>query len=182
VATDQYRRPRPSSGFAAGSTRPGTTTVLTRQATVRVDRDADWVFRELHDPRALINCVPGGHITRILDARTFEACVVAGVGPFKIVYAGTGQIKDSDPGSRTASLTIAGGAMGMPPSEVRMSMTVWAVGPGAELDMSFRVRLEGKIWSRELADFMVGDLLDRTVRRIKVQLESRPIRPTGTAA
>ncbi len=158
------------------------TNVLTRQAEVRVDRDADWVFRELHDPRALVSCVPGGHVTKILDARRFEACVVAGVGPFKIAYAGTGQIAESDPGSRTASLTIAGGGAGMPPSRVQMSMTVWSVGPRAELSMSFRMTLEGKVLSRELVDFIVGDLLERTVQRIKLQLESRPLQPSGTAA
>jgi carbon monoxide dehydrogenase subunit G len=149
---------------------------------VRVDRDADWVFRELHDPRTLISCVPGGHITRIIDARRFEAYVVAGVGPFKIAYTGIGHIKESKPGSRTASLTIAGGGVGMPPSQVRMSMVVWAVGPGAELEMSFRLSLEGRLLSRELVDLVMGDLVDRTVRRIKLQLESRPIPPYGTAA
>jgi carbon monoxide dehydrogenase subunit G len=155
--------------------------VLTRQAVVRVDRDADWVFRELHDPRALIRCVPGGHITRIIDARTFEASVVAGVGPFKITYAGIGHIKKSDPGSRTASLTIAGAGLGMPPSRVRMSMVVWAVGPGARLEMSFRVALGCNLLSRELIDLMVGDLLDRTLQRIKLQLESRSLQTAGTA-
>src|SRR4029077_5004097 len=121
-------------------------------------------------------------ITRIINARTFEASVVAGVGPFKITYAGVGHIKKSNPGTRTASLTIAGAGMGMPPSRVRMSMVVWAVGPGARLDMSFRVALGCNLLSRELIDYMVGDLLDRTVQRIKVQLESRSLQPAGPAA
>ncbi|HXB03399.1 MAG TPA: SRPBCC domain-containing protein [Candidatus Angelobacter sp.] len=182
MATDQYRRPVPASGFATRSGPTRAATVFARQAVVRIDRDADWVFRELHDPRTLITCVPGGHIIRIIDARSFEACVVAGVGPFKIAYTGIGQIKESDPGSRTASLTIAGGGVGMPPSQVRMSMVVWAVGPGAELEMSFRLSLEGRLLSRELVDFIMGDLVDRTARRIKLQLESRPMPPFGTAA
>ena len=156
--------------------------VLTRQAVVRVDRDADWVFRELHDPRALISCVPGGRIIKIIDAQTFEASMVAGVGPFKIAYAGTGHIRESDPESRTASLTVAGGGVGMPPSRVRMSMVVWAVGPGAELEMSFRLSLAGRLLSRELVDFIMGDLVARTVGRIKLQLESCPMPPTSTAA
>jgi hypothetical protein len=42
--------------------------------------------------------------------------------------------------------------------------------------------LEGKVLSRELVDFIVGDLLERTVQRIKLQLESRPLQPSGTAA
>src|SRR5713101_1097161 len=136
------------------------TDVLTRNAVLRVDRDADWVFRELHDPKTLMSCVPGGRITKILDARRFEARVVAGVGPFKIAYAGTGHIKDSDSGSRTASLTIAGGAV---------------------LYMSFRMTIENTLLSRELVNFIVGDLLGRTVQRMKVQLESSSIPPTGNA-
>ena len=181
MATNQYRRPRLDSDLALSAIQPPSTTVLTREAAVRVDRDADWVFRQLHDPRTLIGCVPGGQITRILDARRFEASVVAGVGPFKIAYAGTGLIKESDPGSRTASLTIAGGGVGMPPSRVQMSMVVWAAGPLAELEMSFRVALEGRFLNRELVDFVVGDLVDRTVRRIKAQLERYPVPPTTAA-
>lgn len=158
------------------------TNVLSRNAVLRVDRDADWVFRELHDPRALMSCVPGGRITKILDAQRFEARVVAGVGPFKIAYAGTGQIKDSDPGSRTASLTIAGGGIGMPPSRVRMAMVVSSLDAGAVLYMSFRMTIEKTLLSRELVDFIVADLLGRTVQRMKVQLESRPIPPSRAAA
>lgn len=158
------------------------TNVLTRNAVLRVDRDADWVFRELHDPRALISCVPGGRITKILDAQRFEARVVAGVGPFKIAYAGMGQIKDSDPGSRTASLSIAGGGIGMPPSRVRMAMVVSSLDAGAVLYMSFRMTIEKTLLSRELVDFIVADLLGRTVQRMKVQLESRPIPPSRAAA
>jgi len=154
---------------------------LTRNAVLRVDRDADWVFRELHDPRALMSCVPGGRITKILDARRFEARVVAGVGPFKIAYAGTGHIKDSDSGSRTASLTIAGGGIGMPMSRVRMAMVVSSLDAGAVLYMSFRMTIENTLLSRELVDFIVGDLLGRTVQRMKVQLESSSIPPTGNA-
>jgi len=155
---------------------------LTRNAVLRVDRDADWVFRELHDPRALMSCVPGGRITKVLDARRFEARVVAGVGPFKIAYAGTGHIKDSDTGSRTASLTIAGGGIGMPMSRVRMAMVVSALDAGAVLYMSFRMTIENTLLSRELVDFIVGDLLGRTIQRMKAQLESCPILPSGTAA
>ncbi len=158
------------------------TNVLTRNAVLRVDRDADWVFRELHDPRALMSCVPGGRITKVLDARRFEARVVAGVGPFKIAYAGTGHIKDSDSGSRTASLTIAGGGIGMPMSRVRMAMVVSALDSGAVLHMSFRMTIENTLLSRELVDFIVGDLLGRTIQRMKAQLESCPILPSGTAA
>ena len=158
------------------------TNVLTRNAVLRVDRDADWVFRELHDPRALMSCVPGGRITKVLDARRFEARVVAGVGPFKIAYAGTGHIKDSDTGSRTASLTIAGGGIGMPMSRVRMAMVVSALDAGAVLYMSFRMTIENTLLSRELVDFIVGDLLGRTIQRMKAQLESCPILPSGTAA
>ena len=148
-------------------------TVLTRKALVRIDRDADSVFRELHDPAALVGCVPGGRLTRVFDDQSFEACVMAGVGPFKIGFAGTGHIEDSDPGSRAASLTITGAGAGMPQARVRMSMVISPHGPGAELRMAFRVTLLGKLASRDLVDLVVGNLLDRTVRRIKVHLEAR---------
>jgi carbon monoxide dehydrogenase subunit G len=155
---------------------------LTRRAAVRVDRDADWVFRELHDPRALISCVPGACITKIFDARRFEARVVAGVGPFQLAYAGTGCVTHSDPRSRTASLTIAGAGLGMPPTRVRMAMVVSPCLRGAELRMSFRLTLASSFVRGKLLDSLVSDLLERTVHRMKVQLESRPAPPFDSAA
>jgi carbon monoxide dehydrogenase subunit G len=145
---------------------------------VRVDRDADWVFRELHDPTALIGCVPGARIIKVFDARRFEASVVAGVGPFKIAYVGRGCITHSDARSRVASITIAGRGAGMPPSRVRMTMAISSFGDGAELCMSFRITLGGRLVSRKLVDFVVSGLLDRTVQQIKVQLEDCPIPPS----
>src|SRR5216683_1020087 len=97
------------------------TDVLTRNAVLRVDRDADWVFRELHDPKTL-------------------------------------------------------------PSRVRMAMVVSSLDAGAVLHMSFRMTIERTLLSRGLVDVIVGDLLGRTVQKMKARLESRPISNSGTAA
>jgi hypothetical protein len=63
-----------------------------------------------------------------------------------------------------------------------MAMVVSALDAGAVLYMSFRMTIENTLLSRELVDFIVGELLGRTVQRMKVQLESCPIPPSGTAA
>src|SRR6266851_7826506 len=99
--------------------------VLSLSRVTQVDRDPDWVFRRLHDPETLLACVPGGSLTRVIDAERFEGRIVIGAGPFKFAYYGDGRIVDSDPKGRTASLRLHGlPAPQMPCVQIRMSMAV----------------------------------------------------------
>jgi hypothetical protein len=63
-----------------------------------------------------------------------------------------------------------------------MAMVVSSLDAGAVLYMTFRMSIENTLLSRELVDFIVGDLLGRTVQRMKVQLESCPTPRSKTAA
>ena len=56
--------------------------VLNLSRTTQIDRDPDWVFSQLHDPETLLGCVPGGSLTRVIDAERFEARVVPLLGTF----------------------------------------------------------------------------------------------------
>ena len=62
--------------------------VLRLEGVTQVDRDPDWVFRELHNPVTLLRCVPGASLTRLVGPRRFEARIVFGAGPLKFAYAG----------------------------------------------------------------------------------------------
>jgi carbon monoxide dehydrogenase subunit G len=159
--------------------------VLTLHCVTQVDRDPDWVFSELHDPRTLLSCVPGGRLTRLVGPRRFEARIVVGAGPFKFTYSGTGRIVDSDPLLRTASMTLNGSATSNVPSiRIRMAMAVHPHVRGSEIQMSFRVVVSDQtgLLARQWIDPIACELLDHTVRRVKHQLEETPLVPNPTAA
>src|SRR4029077_20543998 len=142
-------------------------------------------FSELHDPQTLLGCVPGGRLTRQVGPGRFEARIAIGVGPFKFAYIGTGRIVDSDLTSRTASMTLAGRAdSNVPHVRVRMAMAVVAHRRGSEIQMDFRIIVSDRtgLLSRTWIDPIACDLLDRTIRQVKVRLETTPLAPAPTAA
>ena len=159
--------------------------VLNLNGITQVDRDPDWVFGELHDPRTLLSCVPGGSLTRLVGPRRFEARIAVGAGPFKFTYSGTGRIVYSDPRLRTASMTLNGSAASNVPSiRVRMAMAVRPHVRGSEIQMAFRVVITDRtgFLARGWVDPIACELLDHTVCRVKRQLEETPLVPHPTAA
>ena len=135
----------------------------------QVDRDPDWVFRRLHDPEMLLGCVPGGGLTKLIDSERFEGRIVIGAGPFHFACAGEGRITGSDPRARTASMKLQS-----PCVRIWMSMAVHGTPRGSEVRMWFWATVaDGTgVLNRGWVDPIAGDLLDRTVHRIKRQLES----------
>jgi carbon monoxide dehydrogenase subunit G len=159
--------------------------VLNLKGSTQVDRDPDWVFGELHDPDTLLGCVPGCSLTRRLGPRKFEARFALGAGPFKLTYVGTGRIIDSDPESRTASMTLnTQPAWNLPHVRIRMGMAVRASSRGSDLQMSFRVVLSDTtgLLTRSWVDPIACELLDRTIRQVKQRLENTPPAPRPSAA
>jgi carbon monoxide dehydrogenase subunit G len=163
----------------------GNQIVLTLNGATQVDRDPDWVFRELHNPETLLKCVPGASLTRLAGPRRFEARIALGVGPLKFEYAGAGRIIDSDPLSRTASMTLNGRQPSdIPGIRIRMKMAVDDHPQGSEIHMSFRVVVSDRsgLLRQAWVDPIACDLLDRTIRRVKQQLEDTPLASGPTAA
>lgn len=160
-------------------------TTLALSATTFVARDPDWIFGELHDPRTLVDCVPGAVLTRLTGPRSFEARIPIGFGPIQSLFNGTGRIIASDARRRTASLELAGDTVGnLTPFRIRMSMTVAPRNAGAVVRMTFDVVVSDRtgLLTRAWLDPIACDLLDRTTRRIKQQLEEAPVLPVPPAA
>jgi uncharacterized protein len=160
-------------------------TTLSLHAVAFVRRDPDSVFRELHDPETLLGCVPGATLTRLTGPRSFEARIAVGLGPLKAAYDGTGRIVASNPRARTASLELNGDpTANLPGVRVRMAMAIAERTGGSEIHMTFDVAMSDR--SRLLAggwlDPVACDLLDRTTRRLKQQLEEAPVAPFPPAA
>jgi carbon monoxide dehydrogenase subunit G len=163
---------------------PEPSLVISLSGVIVVDRDPDWTFRELHDPERLLACVPGARLTRLIDNHRFEARILVGVGPFKIAYSGAGRIVASNPGLRTASIALTGRSMpNMPSVRVRMSMAIRRHPRGSEIRMAFQVGLADPsgLLSVGLVDSIARDTVDRTINRIKQQLEDTPDHPDPAA-
>jgi carbon monoxide dehydrogenase subunit G len=159
--------------------------VLSLKGLTQVNRDPDWVFGELHDPDTLLGCVPGCSLTRRVGPRKFEARIALGAGPFKLTYSGTGRIVDSDPESRTASMTLdTHPAWNLPHVRIRMSMVVRSSSRGSDIQMSFRVVASDStgLLTHAWVDPIASELLDRTIRKVKQRLEDTPLAPNPTAA
>ena len=149
--------------------------VLSLSRATLIDRDPDWVFRRLHDPETLLSCVPGGSLTKVIDAERFEGRIAFGAGPFKLAFDGEGRITESDPIARTASLRLHGfDVRHVPDVRMRMAMAVHGHSSGSEVQMSFWVTVVDRtgLLNRGWVDPIANDLLDRTVRRIKQELEA----------
>jgi hypothetical protein len=159
--------------------------VLRLKGVAQVDRDPDWVFRELHNPETLLRCVPGASLTKLVGPRRFQARIVFGAGPLKFAYAGAGRITSSDPQSRTASMMLnENRPSDVPRIRIRMTMAIDGHPLGSEIQMLFRVVVSDRtgLVRRAWVDPIACDLLDRTIRRVKQQLEDTPLASGPTAA
>jgi len=160
-------------------------TTLSLNAVTFVRRDPDWVFRELHDPETLLGCVPGATLTRLTGPGSFRARIAIGLGPIKAQYGGMGRIIASDPKARTASLEVTGDPYANLASvRVRMAMSIAERTGGSEIRMTFDVAMSDRAWllANGWLDPIACDLLDRTTRRLKQQLEEAPVMPFPPAA
>jgi uncharacterized protein len=160
-------------------------TTLSLNAVTFVRRDPDWVFRELHDPETLLGCVPGATLTRLTGPGSFQARIAIGLGPFKAQYDGTGRIVDSNPKTRTASMELtADPAANLAAVRVRMAMSITERTGGSEIHMTFDVAMSDRTWliANGWLDPIACDILDRTTRRLKQQLEEASVTPFPPAA
>ena len=161
-------------------------TSLALSAVTFVRRDPDAVFRELHDLKTLVSCVPGATLTRLNDPSEFEARIAVGLGPMRAEYRGRGRITSSDPKTRTAAIeVIADPVAKLATVHVRMAMAIARRTTGSEIRMSFDVAMSqrARLLSHAWVDPIACDLLDRTTRRLKQHLEDDvPVTPLPPAA
>ena len=160
-------------------------TTLSLDAVTFVRRDPDSVFRELHDPETLLGCVPGATLTRLTGPGSFQARIAIGLGPFKAKYDGTGRIVASNTNTRTASMELIGDPSArLAAVRVRMAMSIAERTGGSEIRMTFDVAMSDRAWllANGWLDPVACDLLDRTTRRLKQQLEEAPVMPFPPAA
>lgn len=160
-------------------------TALSLDAITLVRRDPDWIFRQLHDPETLIDCVPGATLTRINSPVSFEARIAIGLGPVRVLYSGKGRITASDPETRTASLELtADPSANLAIVRVLMALAIADRPDGSEIRMSFDVAMSDRTWllAQAWVDPIACDLLDRMTRRLKQRLEDADVMHLPPAA
>jgi carbon monoxide dehydrogenase subunit G len=153
------------------ATPPGT--VLKLNHAIHVDRDPDWVFRELHDPKKMLSCVPGASLTRALDADTFAARVALGIGPMKLAYTGSARVTRIDRRARSAAVDIEGsGETGA--GRAKASIAVRPTDTSCVVYVSVLLTLEqSPTWlGSDLVYRVASTLLRRSCESLKQQLEA----------
>ena len=75
---------------------------IVERYVVRAPVEPVWDF--LVDPRRVVACVPGGELTSVLDARTFEGTIRVEVGPLTLAYAGRVQLAEVDDAARRVKI------------------------------------------------------------------------------
>lgn len=159
-------------------------TKLALSTTTFVARDPDWIFSELHDPRTLVNCVPGATLTRLTGPGSFKARIAIGIGPLQSHVNGSGRITASDARRRTASLEVRADPDSLAAFQIAMAMTITKRNEGADIRMTFDVLMpdQAALLTQAWLDPIACDLLDRTTRRLKQQLEETSVLPMPPAA
>jgi carbon monoxide dehydrogenase subunit G len=153
---------------------PGDRTVLLRlSSALRIDRDPDCLFGQLHHPETLFECVPGVSLTRVLDPRTVEARIVVGIGPFTAAYSGSARIVRSDQSLRKTSIDLEGQSDIWGSVRAHMRLTVRPAAGGSSLRTSVRLAMTGRstLLGRPILHRVAGEMFARTGDRIKGRLE-----------
>jgi carbon monoxide dehydrogenase subunit G len=157
-------------GSAMGA--PNDAAILLRlSSALRIDRDPDCLFSDLHHPETLFQCVPGVSLTRVLDRRTVEARMVVGVGPFAVAYDGVARIVKSDRAARTASIDLEGLSDIWGTASARMRMSVRPVACGSSLNTSVRLTMTGR--ATAMGRQLLHHIADEKFTRAGVGIKSR---------
>jgi carbon monoxide dehydrogenase subunit G len=153
---------------------PSDRTVLLRlSSALRIDRDPDCLFGQLHDPELLFDCVPGVSLTRVLDPRTVEARMVIGLGPFTAAYIGSARIVRSDGSLRTTSIDLEGQSDIWGSARAHLKLTVRPAVGGSSLRTSVWLAMTGRstLLGRPILHRVAGEMFARTEDRMKSRLE-----------
>jgi carbon monoxide dehydrogenase subunit G len=100
------------------------------------------VWDHLVDPRRVVACVPGGELTAVVDARTYDGAVRVAVGPLVLAYAGRVRLEEADVAARR--VRIVGDARERAgPGAARLTLDSWlAPLPGGGTDVVARARVD----------------------------------------
>lgn len=146
------------------------------RAEVVIGARPSWLFTQLCDPCALVACVPGAILTRVVDAHHFEAQMSVGLGPLMMRYAGQGTLVSSRRTGRRILLSVEGtDAMARSHARAQLIATVGECNGGAIIRARLNVRLTGGAarFSHGLVGLVTRRLMEQTADRMRTRFEGR---------
>ena len=81
---------------------------VTIEKKFEVSEPVDKVWAFLSDPRKVVKCLPGAHITEQVDERTYKGAISMKVGPSVSDYKGQVQVVRSDPAAHEIEIVGKG--------------------------------------------------------------------------
>jgi carbon monoxide dehydrogenase subunit G len=158
-----------NAGAAPALTALRPTLRVEHRAEVVIGARPSWLFEQLGDPCALVACVPGAILTRVVDAHHFEAHMRVG-------YAGQGTLVASGRTGRRILLSVQGtDAMARSQAHAQLFATVGEYAGGAIIRARLNVRLTGSAarFSHGLVGLVTRRLIEQTADRMRSRFEGR---------
>jgi carbon monoxide dehydrogenase subunit G len=102
--------------------------ILDKQYPVAAGLDASWAI--LSDMHELATCMPGAQITEAIDSTHFKGSVKVKVGPAAAAFAGTIEILELDPATRTLKMLGKGADKSGSSASMQLTATLVAAEGG----------------------------------------------------
>ncbi len=149
-----------------------------------VDAPAPRVWDFLLDPRCLAACMPGVENVTPIDDRTFDAAIMASVGPIAGKFTFRAQIVDCTPPTALTAEINGVDSVTKSPLRATMAMTLdpldaarTALAYRATVDVKGRLAILGEMVLRATAALMI----EECTRRLRLQLVSADAPGEGRA-
>jgi carbon monoxide dehydrogenase subunit G len=141
------------------------------------------VWERLNDPATLKACLPGCESYEAAQDGTYDAVILAALGPVKARFKGTAQIVNVDEG---VSYRIEGSGTGGIAGHGKLGADVWLESSAEGTVLNFRadVQMAGKL--AQLGSRLVGSVANKFVAeffsRFEQTVSAEPDEPDNTTA
>ena len=145
---------------------------------VAVDARPSWLFDQLCDPSAVVACVPGAALTRVLDSQRFEANVSVGIGPLMVTCAGHGVLLASR-SRRRIWLSLQGSdATAASHARAHLLATVGECAEGSMIQARWNLLVAGHTarFNRRFVSLVTWQLMEQTANRMRSRFGGQPVR------
>jgi carbon monoxide dehydrogenase subunit G len=142
---------------------------------VTINAPATKVWDFLIDPKCIAACMPGVENVTQVDDRTFDAAILASVGPISGKFTFRARIVESNPPTEMAAEVDGQDSVTKSPLTARVAMTLTPLS-AAQTDLAYRATVEVKGRLAILGDMVLRAtaalMMEEATRRLRTQLEA----------
>jgi uncharacterized protein len=137
-----------------------------------VAQPVEKVWRFFDDIPAVATCLPGAELTKDLGNDNYEGRVAIRMGPVRLQFTGTADIKERDePGKRIVVYAAGADEKGRGQAAMTVSATLSAKGRGTKVAVSQDLQLSGA--AAQYGRGMVADVSAIMIRDFSVTMQDR---------